>query len=58
VVNNILEPIFKGLLQWAYNQVLEIVEYIANSLLDVFSMDLHYFETAVPICESFKRLYC
>ena len=51
-MNNILEPIFKGLLQWAYNQVLEIVEYIANSLLDVFSMDLHYFETAVPIADT------
>lgn len=45
----ILEGIFKGLVQWVFALMLEIVEYIASSLLDVFNMDLSYFETAVPI---------
>lgn len=49
VVTKILEGIFKGLLQWVYDLILEIVEYIANNLLDVFSMDLEYFEQAIPV---------
>jgi hypothetical protein len=28
---------------------LEIIEYIANGLLDVFSMDLDYFESVIPV---------
>lgn len=44
-----LEGIFKGLVQWLYGLILEIVEYIANGLLDVFSMDLNYFESVIPI---------
>ncbi|MCL1835663.1 MAG: hypothetical protein FWG48_05825 [Oscillospiraceae bacterium] len=44
-----LEGILKGLLQWLYGLVLEMVEYIANSLLDVFSMDLSYFEASIPV---------
>jgi hypothetical protein len=28
---------------------LEVIEYIANGLLDVFSMDLSYFETVIPV---------
>jgi len=49
VVIKILELIFKGLLQWVYDLILEIVEYIANGMLDVFSMDLAYFESAIPV---------
>ena len=45
----ILEGIFKGLLQWVYDLILEIVEYIANALLDVFSMELSYFESSIPV---------
>lgn len=36
-------------MQWIYSLVLEIVEYIAGGLLDVFSMDLTYFESAIPV---------
>lgn len=46
---NILEGIFQGLIQWIYSLLLEIVEYIANGLLDVFSMDLDYYESVIPI---------
>jgi hypothetical protein len=35
-------------MQWLYALVLEAVNYAATGLLDVFSMDLAYFESAVP----------
>jgi len=51
VVAKILEFIFKGLVEWLYGLIVEIVEYIANGLLDVFSMDLTYFQDAIPVTE-------
>lgn len=45
----ILEGIFKGLVQWVFGLVLEIVQYISNSLLDVFGMDMAYFESVAPV---------
>lgn len=47
----ILEGIFKGFIQWVYSLCLEIVQYIANSLLDVFQMDLSYFRQVVPVTD-------
>ena len=47
--NLILELIFQGLLQWIHGLILEIVEYAANGLLDVFGMDLAFFESALPL---------
>lgn len=44
-----LELIFKGLFQWLYESFLELVEYVSNALLDVFSMDLAYFFGTVPV---------
>ncbi len=44
-----LELLFKGLLQWLFDMVIHITEYLADSLLAIFTMDLAYFETAVPI---------
>ena len=51
-MTNILEGIFKGFLLWIYSLILELVQYIADSLLEVFSMDLAYFEQAVPVTSS------
>jgi len=45
----LLELIFKGLLQWLFDLLINITEYLANSLLTIFSMDLEYFETQIPI---------
>lgn len=45
----ILEGIFKGYVQWIYSLCLEMVQYIANSLLDVFQMDLSYFQSVAPV---------
>ena len=47
----ILENIFKGFVQWIYSLCLEMVQYIANSLLTVFSMDLDYFFQVAPVAK-------
>lgn len=47
----ILEGIFKGFVQWIYSLCLEIVQYIANSLLNVFQMDLDYFRQVAPVTD-------
>lgn len=47
----ILEGIFKGFAQWLYGLGLEIVQYIANSLLNVFTMDLSFFRRVAPVTD-------
>ena len=47
----ILENIFKGFVQWIYSLCLEMVQYIANSLLTVFSMDLDLFFQVAPVAK-------
>lgn len=44
-----LELLFKGLLQWLFDMIINITEYLSNSLLTIFTMDLAYFEKAVPV---------
>ncbi len=44
-----LEPILKGLVQWIYEMMLDIMAYASGELLGVMSMDLHYFEQTAPI---------
>ena len=41
--------IFKGLIQWLYDLIINITQYLSSSLLDIFNMDLSYFETTIPI---------
>lgn len=52
----ILEGIFKGFIQWVYGLCLEIVQYIANSLLDVFQMDLNYFRQVAPVTDDILNI--
>lgn len=52
----ILEWIFKGYVQWVYGLCLEIVEYIANSLLDIFQMDLRYFQQVAPVTDDILKI--
>ena len=51
-MSKILESILQGLIQWLYSLILEMVEYVSNTLLDVFRMDLNYFISIVPIFDS------
>ncbi len=54
-----LELLFKGLLQWLFDMIINITEYLANSLLTIFTMDLAYFEKAVPVTgEIFNIITC
>ena len=48
-MKTILELIFKGLLQWLFDMIINITEYLANSLLTIFTMDLTYFEAQIPV---------
>ena len=57
-VNEILEGILQGLMQWLYSLCLELVEYVSNSLLGVFRMDLDYFISIVPIFEDMFQIIC
>ena len=39
----------KGLLEWVFGLYLEVVQFVAQYLLNVFGMDLAYFENTVPV---------
>ncbi len=44
-----LEPILKGLVEWLYEMMIDIMAYASGELLGVMSMDLSYFESTAPI---------
>ena len=44
-----LEPILKGLVEWLYEMMLDIMSYASGELLGVMSMDLTYFEKTAPV---------
>ena len=44
-----LEPILKGLVEWLYEMMVDIMSYASGELLGVMSMDLSYFESTAPI---------
>ena len=46
----------QGLALWIYGLLLEIVEFIADSLLQVFNMDLAYFEANVPVTKEIVNI--
>lgn len=51
-----LDGILKGLILWIYGLILEGVEYMADSLLDIFSLDLAYFETYAPVVNNIQNI--
>lgn len=44
-----LEPILKGLIQWVYTMLIDIMAYASGELINVMSMDLTYFEQTAPV---------
>ena len=44
-----LEPILKGLVEWIYQMMVDIMSYASGELIGVMSMDLSYFENTAPI---------
>lgn len=51
-----LDGILKGLVLWLYGLILEGVEYMADSLLNIFSLDLAYFETYAPVVREIQNI--
>ncbi len=51
-----LDRILKGLVLWIYGLILEGVEYMADSLLNIFSLDLSYFETYAPVVRDIQNI--
>ena len=52
-----LEPILKGLVEWLYEMMIDIMAYASGQLLGVMSMDLHYFEQTAPIISDIVNIF-
>ena len=52
-----LEPIFKGLVEWIYQIMVDIMSYASTELLSVMSMDLSYFEETAPIIFDIRDVF-
>ena len=52
-----LEPILKGLIEWIYGMILELMSYVSGELLGVMSMDLTYFKTTAPIISDIINVF-
>ena len=52
-----LEPILKGLIEWLYSMMLDIMNYASGELLGVMSMDLSYFERTAPIITDIVNVF-
>ena len=51
-----LEPILKGLVEWIYGLIVEIMDYGAKELVNVMSMDLSYFEKMAPVIKDIVNI--
>lgn len=52
-----LEPILKGLVEWLYDMMLDIMVYASGELLGVMSMDLSYFEKTAPVISEIVNVF-
>ena len=52
-----LEPILKGLVEWIYQMMVDIMSYASGELLGVMSMDLSYFESTAPIISDIVNVF-
>lgn len=52
-----LEPILKGLVEWLYEMMVDIMAYASGELLGVMSMDLSYFERTAPIISDIVSVF-
>lgn len=52
-----LEPILKGLVEWLYEMMVDIMSYASGELLGVMSMDLSYFEKTAPIISDIVSVF-
>lgn len=52
-----LEPILKGLVEWLYEMMVDIMSYASGELLGVMSMDLSYFERTAPVISEIVNVF-
>jgi len=52
-----LEPILKGLVEWLYGLMVDIMAYASGELLGVMSMDLTYFKTTAPVINDIVKVF-
>lgn len=52
-----LEPILKGLVQWLYEMMVDIMDYASGELLGVMSMDLNYFVKTAPVISEIVNVF-
>lgn len=52
-----LEPILKGLVEWLYEMMIDIMAYASGELLGVLSMDLSYFEKTAPVISDIVNVF-
>lgn len=52
-----LEPILKGLVEWLYEMMIDIMAYASGELLGVMSMDLSYFEKTAPVISEIVNVF-
>ena len=52
-----LEPILKGLVEWIYQILVDIMSYASGELIGVLSMDLSYFESTAPIISDIVNVF-
>ena len=52
-----LEPILKGLVEWLYEMMIDIMAYASGELLGVMSMDLSYFEKTAPVISDIVNVF-
>lgn len=52
-----LEPILKGLIEWLYELMLDIMSYASGELIGVMSMDLSYFERTAPVISDIVNVF-
>ena len=52
-----LEPILKGLIEWIYGLMIDIMAYASGELIGVMSMDLSYFERTAPVIHNIVNVF-
>lgn len=52
-----LEPILKGLIEWLYGLMIDIMSYASGELIGVMSMDLSYFERTAPVISDIVNIF-
>ena len=52
-----LEPILKGLVEWIYEMMVDIMAYASSELLGVMSMDLQYFRETAPVIDDIVNVF-